>query len=387
MIRLSEIADISAGQSAPQDKDAFTSEGGKPFVRAGSLEFLTRGVSEDACEFIRDEAARKYRLKLYPKDAILFAKSGMSATMGRVHRLKKAAYAVSHLAIIIPGENVVPSYLEHYFRAHPPSGLIKDPAYPSIRTSEIEDIKIHLPSLDEQKRIAAILDKADAICRNRAESIRILDELLGAVFLDMFGDPVNNPLDWPTKELGDVCDVQLGKMLSSKAKTGVNSKKYLRNANVRWRHIDFSDVLEMDFSPTEQKKFSLKNGDLLVCEGGEVGRCAIWNNGDSEYYYQKALHRIRVNKKVISSEYLQEYLYWTARLGGLIKASSEVTFSHLTAEKIKTLSIPLPSIKLQEKFVESYNRIQAIRKKYNFLLEQNINLFQSIVQRAFNGKL
>ena len=132
---------------------------------------------------------------------------------------------------------------------------------------------------------------------------------------------------------------------------------------------------------------SLVAGDLLVCEGGEVGRCAIWTKQDGEYFYQKALHRIRVDKEILLPEYLQEFFYWMANLGGLVKASSEVTFAHLTAEKIKTLSVPIPSLQRQKEYTSLYNKTLEIRNRFNALQKEEDALFGSLVVRAFKGEL
>lgn len=122
----------------------------------------------------------------------------------------------------------------------------------------------------------------------------------------------------------------------------------------------------MDFNETEKSKFELRKGGLLVCEGGEIGRCAIWNNQIADCYYQKALHRVRPNYRMVTSVYLQEYLYSMAKNNTFSEFVSEVTFSHLTAEKLKNLLVPVPPLSLQEKF-------ELIYKKFNELLNDKYN--------------
>nr|WP_255493845.1 restriction endonuclease subunit S [Pseudomaricurvus sp. HS19] len=256
-----------------------------------------------------------------------------------------------------------------------------------ITLDVLRGLEIPLPPLTEQKRIAATLDKADAIRRKRQQAIQLADEFLRAVFLHMFGDPVTNPKGWEVKRLGEVVESQLGKMLSQKAKEGRSPKKYLRNANVRWRSFDLNDLLEMDFNTDEVKKFNLKNGDLLVCEGGEVGRCAIWRDNINDCYFQKALHRIRPNSKVLTSEYVQEYFFWMARLGGLSDSVSEVTFSHLTAEKLKSLKIPMPPLDRQLKFSYIYQKYERLCERNFTSISMGSDSFESISQKAFSHAL
>src|SRR5258706_9028782 len=125
-VPLSTIADVSAGQGAPKQNEF--SDSGIPFVRAGSLEDLLSGKKEADLELVPDEIAKKRKLKLYPKGAILFAKSGMSATKGRIYVLQNPAYVVSHLAILTPKDNVHTEYLRLALKQFLPSVLIKDPA-------------------------------------------------------------------------------------------------------------------------------------------------------------------------------------------------------------------------------------------------------------------
>lgn len=257
----------------------------------------------------------------------------------------------------------------------------------SFSTTSLKKLKIPLPPLAEQQKIAAILDAADSLRQKDQQLVERYTALSQSLFLEMFGDPVTNPKGWGTKLLSDIAESQLGKMLSKASKLNINSKKYLRNANVRWRSFDLIDVAEMDFSDSEIQKFSLIDGDLLVCEGGEVGRCAIWRNNLKDCYFQKALHRVRVKKELLTPEYLQEYFFWMAQFGALNASVSEVTFSHLTAEKLKALRVPLPPIAMQNQFAERMQFIEAQKHQAQRSLEKSEALFNSLLQRAFTGEL
>ncbi len=92
--------------------------------------------------------------------------------------------------------------------------------------------------------------------------------------------------DWIPRRLGDVFEIQLGKMLSPTAKTGVGNAPYLRNANVQWGRFDLTHIATMDFDPRERAKFELRPRDLLVCEGGEPGRCAVGGVADCSKRYR-----------------------------------------------------------------------------------------------------
>ena len=142
-------------------------------------------------------------------------------------------------------------------------------SYPAVTDQVVKDTTIPLPPLPEQKRIAAILDKADAIRRKRQETIRLLDEFLRSVFLEMFGDPVRNEKGWEVRQLSQTAEivsgVTKGRDLSGK---DIISVPYMRVANVQDGHIDLSDIKMIDVLPVDMEKYRLQTGDILLTEGG-----------------------------------------------------------------------------------------------------------------------
>src|SRR5690606_9876823 len=121
---------------------------------------------------LRPDVARKYKLKEFPAGTVLFAKSGMSATKGQIYRTKRAGYVVSHLAALVPNNDETGRFLTYALAYRSPTALIKDAAYPSIRLSDIAKFTVPAPrDVDEQRRIVAILDKADALRQKRKRAI------------------------------------------------------------------------------------------------------------------------------------------------------------------------------------------------------------------------
>lgn len=253
--------------------------------------------------------------------------------------------------------------------------------------SGMEDWEIPLPPLTEQRRIAAILDQADALRAKRQEALAQLDELQKAIFIEMFGNPATNPKGWPNYRFEDVCPTRLGKMLDQKQQTGQNPRKYLRNANVQWFRFELSDVLEMDFDESSRNTFRLVEGDLLICEGGEPGRAAIWQGQIAECYYQKALHRGRPNPKIAKPEYLVWLFWFLAKGGKLNDHVTSATIAHLTGEKLKAMQIPLPPFELQAEFAERLAGVDKLKNSLENALTQADNLFSSLQHRAFQGAL
>ena len=242
--------------------------------------------------------------------------------------------------------------------------------------SHLKKVNFSYPSLIEQRRIATILDKIDETDAAINAVNNSKQKLIRSTFLDMFGDMITNPMNWPIMKLGEVCDSQLGKAISREAKLCKNPSKYLRNANVQWRNIEFHDLKEMDFKDSEKEKLTLYDGDVLATEGGDVGRCAIWKYGSQDIYFQNSLHRIRVNRGILTPEYLVEYFAIMSERGGLIRETTQVTIAHLTGQKLKKLPIPLPPLDLQHKFTQILNNIQSLSNeniRHSEILHRSIN--------------
>lgn len=185
-------------------------------------------------------------------------------------------------------------------------------------------------------------------------------------------------MSWQESPLGAIADTQLGKMLDAKKNVG-EYHPYLGNDNVQWDGIDLSEVKEMRFKDSELPKFALKSGDLLVCEGGDPGRCAIWNS-EEEMYYQKALHRVRVNEDVLDNRYLY---YFLVHIGSTQEIrqyyTGGATIKHLPAAALNRVKVRYPDLVTQQ-------RIADVLSAYDELIENNrrqIKLLEEAAQRLY----
>jgi len=260
-------------------------------------------------------------------------------------------------------------------------------AQPFIRPSDVKAHLVILPPLEQQKRIAAILDQVDALRRLRARTLDHLNALGQAIFHEMFGDVRSNVKEFPILEFGDFAEVKLGKMLDRGKSKGGDQFPYLRNANVRWFGFDLSDLSMMEFSPSEFARFSVRAGDLLICEGGEPGRCAVWRDESREIFYQKALHRARLDTEKALPEYIAQWFAAAAAVGAFDEAVTVATISHLTGEKIKALKIMLPPLADQQAFINKLKSVGSSASLAAYHSDRTNALFTSLRQRAFWGEL
>jgi type I restriction enzyme, S subunit len=218
-VPLAFLAAIRSGGGAPQDQAAY-SETGHPFVRAGSLSKLLGGADENSLEKLEPTVAAKHGLKLFPAGTVLFAKSGMSATKGYIYRLRRPAYVVNHLAAVIPHDPSDSAFLARALENFPPTSLIRDAAYPSIRLRDIEEMRIKAPTdVRQRQRIGAILDQVDELRRKRRQALDKIGGIARAIFEEMFGASTAS---------GDVHTGALGDHLSFITSGGRNWAKYMR---------------------------------------------------------------------------------------------------------------------------------------------------------------
>jgi len=384
-IPISDFCITGSGGTPSRQKGALYYGGQIPWVKSGELR---ESIINESEEKITEFALSETNVKIVPEGAILLAMYG--ATVGRLAWLGIQAATNQAVCHIIPDEQIADKrYFFYALQSKIPDLLSRrvGGAQPNISQTIIKETLIPLPTIEEQKRIAAILDKADAIRRKRQQAIQLADEFLRSVFLDMFGNVVKNTKNWPVVRFGDVCSSRLGKMLDQKQQTGKHLRKYLRNANVLWNHFYLDELFEMDFNEKNRKEFRLKDGDVLICEGGDAGRSAIWRNELSECYFQKALHRVQPDKTKILPEYIVHLLWFYSRNGGFQDHITSVTIAHLTGVKLKDMNIPLPPLQIQNKFINIIKKLDKNTEILKNLNNDSKTLFNSLTQRAFRGEL
>lgn len=169
-------------------------------------------------------------------------------------------------------------------------------------------------------------------------------------------------MSWPERELSEVADFLLGKMLDQKKNKG-DPQPYLANVNVRWGTFELDNLREMRFEPHEKERFGLRDGDIVMCEGGEPGRCAIWNEKLPDMMFQKALHRIRPHK-CLDNKFLYYSFLQKGRRNGFQGLFTGSTIKHLPKEKLAKVKVEVPPLPIQR-------RIAEVLTNYDDLIENN----------------
>jgi len=280
----------------------------------------------------------------------------------------------------------------------------------AIGWDDIKGAYIPVPSKDEQLSILNFLDhetaKIDTLIAKQQQLIKLLKEkrqtvISHAVTKGMNPDaPMKDssvewlgevPEHWSIAKLSYRYKVLLGKMLDDKKITGTYLGKYLRNTDVQWDCINTDDLPEMDFRPEEYERFSVKKGDLIVCEGGEIGRSAIWEV-DKSCFYQKALHRLRpIKSRSDHTRFMFYVLFDAVYQERFVSGAGKATIAHLPAETFKQYRFAFPPLKEQLEISEYLDEIKAKFDLVEQKASRQIELLQerrtALISAAVTGKI
>lgn len=275
-------------------------------------------------------------------------------------------------------------YLYHFLR----QAKIPDAGY-SRHFKFLKELEVPLPALPEQRRIAAILDKADALRAKRREAIAKLDQLLQSVFLEMFGDPVTNPKGWPIRLVGDCCEkVTVGivvKPASYYVDAGIPA---IRSLNIGVNRIldgEFVYFSEQDnFGPL--KKTILRAGDVVAVRSGQPGKAAVI---PPEFDGANAIDVLIVRTKlsILLPEFLVHFLNSSAGKKLVLAEQRGQVQKHLNVKQLAEAEIPLPPLSEQKKFLTFATALSNLEAKLKKASDELEAAFFGIQSRAFAGDL
>lgn len=366
--KLGDVAEIIMGQS-PDSSSYNEDERGFAFLQ-GCSDF---GPRNPDTKIFCDQPT-----KVVQKDTILIS---VRAPVGEINKADKK-YCIGRGLAGVVGKNIDQSYLLYWldFGKAQLQQVSQGTTFEAINSSDLKNYQILVLPLKVQQKIGTILYTVDNLIEKTEYLIKKYQAIKQGMMHDLFtrGIETNGqlrpsyndvphlyketefgwiPRDWFSSRLGKVFDIQLGKMLSKASKTGFNSAFYLGNKNVQWNYVDLSELEEMDFSTSERQKYSLKYGDLLVCEGGEVGRTSMWRGEAKNVYFQKAIHRLRPCDGSVEPGYMLRFMLYAANSGWLNNYSSQTSIAHLTQEKLSKVPIFFPEIKEQQEIVKRFDAI------------------------------
>lgn len=347
---------------------------------------------------------------LVPKVTPTF-QAGRAAYLQGLRFSAGAASTEVHVVRVLPGL-ADPRYVRFGFLSKPflNAGVSRFQGVAGLqRVPEdfIRDFEVAKRKIEDQCRIADFLDdqvaRIDSIVGAREKQIRELDSIRLASSWDaLTGRTVGSnrrdsgigwlgsiPSSWPVATVNSAFEVVLGKMLDESRFTGTNAIPYLRNTNVQWDRIDYDDLKMMDIHANEYERFTVQPGDLLICEGGQPGRSAIWHGAVAPIGFQKALHRARP-RGTNDVRWLQIFLRVAVGLSVFSAGFGQATIAHLTGEQLRSARLPVPPGEAQkdaadriDKELDSVANAEASLSRSSSLAQE---LKRSLITAAVTGQ-
>ncbi len=344
-------------------------ENGIRFIRGGDV--FQGCIAEKELRTISPQLSEQYKRTILQGGELLISLVGNPGEVAVVPESLAGANIARQVGLV-PLDSTVNHYFAMYFlRSYQGRAQLftrtQGAVQQVINLADLKTVEIPDVPLDAQNRIASILTAYDDLIENNRRRIALLEQAARLLYKEWFvhlrfpgHEHVTTtdglPAGWVRKPLSEIAEFRLGKMLDQKKNRG-DLKPYLANVNVRWGGFDFDGLREMRFEPHEIDKYGLKYGDIVMCEGGEPGRCAIWSEQVPGMMIQKALHRIRP-KEDIDYRFLYHSLFYKGRSGRLAMLFTGATIKHLPREKLAKVAVEVPPARLTNMFVEQVRPIE-----------------------------
>ena len=373
---LGNVSEVVTG-STPSKK--------KPEYYGDIIPFITPSELNDSeisnpKVYLSNEGAEVARV--LPVDSVLVCCIG---SLGKVGYARKEMATNQQInSLIFDTNKVYPRFGYHYCKTLKP---LLDHIGPSttvaiVNKSRFSELSIPLPPLKEQKRIAAILDKADAIRRKRQQAIDLTDQLLRSVFLDMFGDPVMNPKGWDVVPVGKVtgCIVPgRDKPKSFSGDTSWVTTKDLEHLGITMQPKDFIGLSDEEIKEVKAKVIP-ENSVLMTC----VGDLGVISIAGVPMVINQQLHAFQCGKE-LDSQFLMFALSFQKAF--MLKMASSTTVHYMNKAVCNSVPVIIPPVVLQNKFSDVAIKIRQSLRLKNESENSILDLFSSLTQQAFNGEL
>ncbi len=382
VVELGSVVSFIGGSQPPKSTFKYELEDG--YVR---LLQIRDYKSDDNLTFIPKDSTKKF----CSKDDVMSGRYG--PPVFQILRGLEGAYNVA-LMKAQPSEKVDRDYLFYFLKQEKLFRLIDRLSQRTAGQSgvDMEALKAYpmiLPPLDEQKRIAGILDKADTIRRKRQQAIGLADDFLRSVFLDMFGDPVTNPKGWEVKPLSELI-AKGDKLNYGVVQPGDNVKDgvpLIRSGDLAEAGTDLNSIRKVSETIDEKhRKSRLKGNEILIACVGTIGKVGWVNESMIGWNIARAVTRIPLSNDV-NREYVYRYLQSPVIQGYFQRETRAVAQPTLNVSLIGKTPIALPPKELQEEFLKTFSKVGSIKRKFSESGTCDSELFDSLSQQAFAGEL
>ncbi|HRY45082.1 MAG TPA: restriction endonuclease subunit S [Thermoanaerobaculia bacterium] len=378
------------GDASDEPRDGYV-----PILRAGNIS--DEGLSLSDLVFV--PAARvSDRQFLKRNDVLVAASSGSLDVVGKaalVNSDVKAGFG-AFCKVLRPGERVHPAYFAHFFKTPAYRGRVSALAaganINNLRNEDLDDLTLPLPSAEEQHRIAGVLDRAEALRAKRRAALAQSDGLTQAIFLEMFGDPVSNPLKWPEHEMEALIDGGPQNGLYKPASEYGSGVPILRiDAFYDGVVTDLHSLKRVRITEPELALYALRTGDIVVNRVNSIeylGKSALIPLLPEPIVFESNMMRISLRRDLVDSRWVIEFLQSPFIRGQLLnRAKRAVNQASVNQQDVKSLRLLAPPLHLQRSFAARAAAVDGLKSSHRASLAQLDALFASLQHRAFRGEV
>jgi type I restriction enzyme, S subunit len=335
---------------------------------------------------------------LFSQQHVLFGK--LRPYLRKVARPQMEGVCSTDILPILPRKGLDRDYLYHYLRSPEVIDLATRRSsganLPRISPAALAEFLIPLPPLNEQKRIAAILDKAEAIRRKREQVIQLADEFLRSLFLDIFGEPVRNSKGWPLRPLRDMFAKSRAGTRCGPFGSSLRKDEYQQAGIPVW---GIDNVLPNRFHAgpklfiSEKKfdelgSFSVIEGDILISRAGTVGRMCVVDQPVGPSIIGTNLIRLSLDEELLRPEcFAAMFTFFADRFTRMRANAKTEAYSFMNTGVLAALELPIPDMKMQQRYVSAQKTIRTFQSRLEGLKTESEIMTRSITERVFNGTL
>ncbi len=385
------IADGNYSAKYPNSKEFISS--GVPFIRANN--FKNKTIIDDELYFISPEKHSQITKGHLKINDVLITTRGNIGELAIVPKRHENSNINAQIVLLRCNDEWDPLFLLYILS----SSIVKEQlpnlttgtALKQLPVKNLKKIILPLPPLPEQQKIANILDAADALRQNDKALIAKYDELTQALFLDMFGDPVSNPKGWEKVSLSEYGSFKNGLNFNN-TESGV-SIKYLGVGDFKSksRIDDVESLSNIELNSLPNDGYLLNDGDLVfVRSNGNralVGRCVEVYPKNNKLTFSGFCIRYRINSHLVKPTYLSQLFRNKSFKNLMLESGQGANIQNINQQILSSIDVPLPSLTLQEKFVNSIQAIEEQKKIAQMTLSKSEELFNGLLQKAFKGEL
>ena len=386
--RIGDVCIVERGGSPRPIDDYITEEAdGVNWIKIGDTTdsmFITQTAQK-----IRPDGMKKSRY-VQPGDFLL----SNSMSFGRPYILKiDGCIHDGWLVLRDKDELFDKRFLYYYLSAKPTYEKFKQMAVGGVvnnlNSEMVRKVEVPIPSQAEQIQIADLLDRINNIIILRTQQLRTLDTFIKARFVEMFGDMLINPMNWPEQRLETVAEIVSGITKGRKIQTTeLFDVPYMAVSNVKDGYIDWTTVKTIAASTAEIEQYRLLPDDVLMTEGGDpdkLGRGAIIRNPPKDCIHQNHIFRVRLNQGYILPEFMEQYLQHQRAKRYFLGCAKQTTgIASINMTQLRALPMLMPPMKLQKQFATFVSRVDKSKVAIQAALEKAQLLFDSLMQQYFN---